>query len=215
MLLRPIALATALLASSIASADDVRPPEGTAVDATVGTDPAKLFDAVVDAYYAAMSDTPICAARGCKPAIVHKAAFKDGVVELGKASGDYGDVYALLVGDGHGSWFAPSPIDDTFLIADCGAGHCIDARVTGLKAKLASGILWITVDAEARWYLTDARKKGDFDGYVWLYACRIGPAPKCAAIKAGGSGLPGSVKIAGDHATVEDMNGTHTVTVTF
>jgi hypothetical protein len=214
--MRAVLLAAILVVTTTAYADE--PPEGTAVAALSGTDPAAVFGAAVDAYYKANGNDAVCAQNGgCKSKVAKKAKLKSGgEVQVRESTADYGDVYAVVIGDGQGNWYAPTDALDQIFMGNCGAGNCVDAKIASVTARATSGVVWVTVTVKAREYEDDPHQTmPKWSPYQVLYACQTGTAPKCAKIQAGDFTGPGSVKVKGNTVTAKDGSGKRTVTVTF
>ena len=167
--------------------------------------PEAAFDRAVDAHYVAMQDKAVCDS-GCKQAVVAKKSLGDaGVIELRKATADYGDVYAIVFGTG-GAWFAADALDD-IEEDDCGMGKCVSDQIASVSIMRKGDVAWVTLrvtsDVAHNWSHTSSTSHHQI-----VIGCKLGASPTCMTVTAGSHWEDGHAVIGTGSIHVVDSDGT-------
>jgi hypothetical protein len=174
--------------------------------AVAASSPDAAFDQAVDAHYVAMSDKAVCAA-GCKQTVIaHKRIGDAGVIELRKATADYGDVYAVVFGK-DGAWFAADPLDDVEE-DDCCMGKCVTDRITSVSMMRKGDVAWVTLRVTTEIDRSESRSTSTSRHQI-VIGCKLGRSPTCMSVMAGSHWDDGRAVIVRDTIHVVDGNGTH------
>lgn len=180
--------------------------------AIAAASPEAAFDQAVDAHYVAMSDAAVCA-KGCAQTVVAKKAIGDaGVIELRKATADYGDVYAVVFGK-DGAWFAADPLDDVEE-DDCGMGKCVSDRITSASMMRRGDVAWVTLRIATDLTFNESGATSTSRHQV-VIGCKLGASPTCITVTAGSHWDDGRAVIGRDSIHVTDADGARDVPIAF
>jgi hypothetical protein len=181
--------------------------------AIAATSPEAAFDRAVDAHYVAMSDSAVCA-TGCAQTVIAKKSLGDaGVIELRKATAEYGDVYAVVFGT-DGAWFAADPLDDVEE-DDCGMGKCVSDRITSVSMMRRGDVAWVTLRIATIVTRTESGRTEPPARHQIVIGCKLGAAPACLQVAAGSHWDDGRAVILRDAIHVVDDNGTRDEPIAF